>query len=174
MIVCQLRKQPLEVGWAVPPSEVYKINVDGATSVGGLSGVGVVIRDCRGSILVGKSKVLARSYEAEITKALAVEEGVLLARERALHQIILEIDSLAVVQAISTRSSHGEVGTVIQGVLVLLESFCSWKVQHLKRDYNSVAYELAQLAKGSTESQIWNGAKLAILQHLLLANRAKC
>lgn len=134
MTVCQLKKQPPEVGWAAPPPKVYKINVDGAKSVGGLSGVGVVIRDCRGTVLVAKSKVLAGSYEAEITEVLAVEEGVLLASERGLHQIILETDSLAVAQAISTRSSHGEVSIIIQGVLVLLESFSSWKVQHLKRD----------------------------------------
>ena len=51
---------------------------------------------------------MARSYEVETTEALAVKEGVLLARERELHQIILEIDSLAVVQALNTRSSHGE------------------------------------------------------------------
>ena len=85
MTVCQLRKQPPEVGWAAPPPKVYKINVDGATSEGGLSGVGVVICDCRCSVLVAKSKVLAGSYEAEITETLAIEEGVLLARERGLH-----------------------------------------------------------------------------------------
>ena len=62
---------------------------------------------------MAKSKDMAGSYEVEITEALAVKEGVLLARERGLHQIILETDSLAVVQAISTQSSHGEAGTVI-------------------------------------------------------------
>ncbi|XP_075655012.1 uncharacterized protein LOC142625205 [Castanea sativa] len=125
MAVSQLRNQPLEVGWAAPPLEVYKINVAGATSMGGVSGVGVVIRDCRGLVLVVRSKVMAGSYEAEITDSLVVKEGVLLAYERGLHQIILETDSLIVVQAINTRSSHGEVGTVIQGVLVLMESFSS-------------------------------------------------
>ena len=34
---------------------------------------------------MAKSKVLAGSYEAEITETLAIEEGVLLARERGLH-----------------------------------------------------------------------------------------
>lgn len=47
--------------------------------------MGVVIRDCRGSVLVARSKVMAGSYEVEIIKALAVEESVLLARERGLH-----------------------------------------------------------------------------------------
>ncbi|KAL0009846.1 hypothetical protein SO802_004954 [Lithocarpus litseifolius] len=73
-----------------------------------------------------------------------------------------------------TQSSHGEAGTVVQGVLVLLESFSSWKVQHLKRDYNIVAHELAQIAKGSAESQTWEDVEPTMLQHLLLADRAKC
>ena len=37
-----------------------------------------------------------------------------------------------------------------------------------------MAHELAQLAKGSAESQVWDGAEPAILQHLLLADRVKC
>ena len=37
---------------------------------------------------MAKSKDMAGSYEVEITEALAVKEGVLLARERGLHQII--------------------------------------------------------------------------------------
>ena len=135
MIESQLRKQPLEASWAAPPPKIYKINVDGATSVGGLCSVGVVICDCRGTVLVARSKVMAGSYKAKTIEALAVEEGVLLARERGRHKIILETDSLIVVQAIKTKSSHGEARIVIQGVLVLLESFRSWKLQHLKRDY---------------------------------------
>ena len=62
MTESQLRKQPPEAGWAAPPPEVYKINVDGETSVGGLSSVGVVICDCRGTVLVARSKVMAGSY----------------------------------------------------------------------------------------------------------------
>lgn len=112
MTVSQLRKQPPEVSWAAPPLEVYRINVDGTTSVGR-------------PIWCGSSKVMTGSYEAEITEALAVEESVLLARERGLHQIILETNSLVMAQAINTRLSHGELGTVIQRVLILLEFFSS-------------------------------------------------
>ena len=39
------RQQPLDVGWAAPPPDTHKINVDGATSEDGrLSSVGVVIQ----------------------------------------------------------------------------------------------------------------------------------
>ena len=39
-----VKQQAPDVGWAVPPPEIYKINVDGATArFGGWSTVGVVI-----------------------------------------------------------------------------------------------------------------------------------
>ena len=45
-----LSQQSTEVGWAAPPPNTYKINVDGATSKNGKpSSVGVVIRDYRWS-----------------------------------------------------------------------------------------------------------------------------
>ena len=36
-------------------------------------------------------------YEAETTEAFAVEEGILLACERGLNQVVIELDSLLVV-----------------------------------------------------------------------------
>ena len=85
-IVCQLlRQQPPDVGWMAPPPEFYKINVDGATAGGGnLSYAGVVIRDCRGLVVAACSKVLNGAFVVEVTEALAVEEGVRLAKELEL------------------------------------------------------------------------------------------
>ena len=50
---CQIQQQQdSDVGWAAPPPDVYKINVDGATAGNGCrSSVGVVIRDCRGMVV---------------------------------------------------------------------------------------------------------------------------
>ena len=76
-----LRQQPPEVGWSAPPSGLQKINGDGATSEDGRpSGVGVVIRDCRGMVVAASAKVLLAQYGVEVTEALAVEQGILLAQ----------------------------------------------------------------------------------------------
>ena len=73
-VVKLLRQQPPEVGWNAPPSGLHKINVDGATSEDGRpSGVGVVIRDCRGMVVAASAKVLPAQYSVEVTEALAVE-----------------------------------------------------------------------------------------------------
>ena len=91
-------------------------------------------------------------YEAETTEAIAVEEGVLLASERELNQVIIESDSLSVVHAVNTSSNIGELGSIIQGITGLLRAFGSWKMKHLKREYNRVAHELAQIAKAMSGS----------------------
>ena len=161
MIVNQLRQQPPEARWTAPPPGFYKINVDGATDGRrSLSSVGAVIRDCRGMVVAARSKVMNGMYEAETTEAIAVEEGVLLASERELNQVIIESDSLSVVHAVNTSSNIGELGSIIQGITGLLRAFGSWKMKHLKREYNKVAHELAQIAKAMSGSMTSPGVQM--------------
>ena len=46
-------------------------------------------------------------------------------------------------------------------------------MRHLKRDYNRVAHELAQLAKVAGSSQQWRGVEPPMLRQVLLLDRAK-
>ena len=118
--------------------------------------------------------VLNGEYGAAVTEALAVEEEIRLAMEMELQRIIVESDACGVVNAINESNGSGEFGMVIQGSLELLRSFRSWKMRHLKRDYNRAAHELAQLAKSSGSSQQWIGIELPVIWHVLLLDRAKC
>ena len=139
-----LKQQPLDVGWVAPPPDTYKINVDGATAGDrGMSSAGVVIRDSKGMVITAGSKVLNGTYDAEVTEALAVEEGILLAKEMELLQIVVEFDSVVVVKAINANNCNGDIGLVIQGTLDLLQHFMSWKVRHLKRVFNRAAHDLS-------------------------------
>ena len=47
-------------------------------------------------------------------------------------------------------------------------------MRHLKREYNRVAHELAQIAKVAGATQTWEGIDPPMLQRLLLIDRAKC
>ena len=90
-----------------------------------MSSVGVIIRDCEGRVVVARSKVLNGMYEAETIETFAVEEGILLAYERGLNQVVIESDSLSVVQAINTNSIMEELGSIIQGIIGFLRAFGS-------------------------------------------------
>ena len=155
LVVHQIRQRPTDVRWSAPPPGYYKINVDGAIDESRrMSSVGVIIRDCEGRVVVARSKVLNAMYEAETIEAFAVEEGILLAYERGLNQVVIESDSLSVVQAINTNSIMEELGSIIQGIIGFLRAFGSWNLKHLKREFNRATHELAQLAKvtGVTQS----------------------
>ena len=122
-----------EVSWKKPPREVYKINVDGAISEKGRkSSIGVIIRDYKGEAVAGLCKMLPGNFYVTETEALAVEAGVLLAKELGLQQVIFESDSLIVVQRILSKDVSGETGHITQGIPSILEGFSSSQIRLLK------------------------------------------
>ena len=70
--------------------------------------------------MAARSNMLAARYDVEVTKALAIEEGILLVHDMMLSQVIIESDCLAVVLAMNSRSFHGGMGPLIQGAHSLL------------------------------------------------------
>ena len=69
-----------------------------------------------------------------------------------ISQVIIELDAASIVNNINKQLIDGILGHLYQGILALLNSFTSWKIKHLKREYNRAAYELAQLARISEAS----------------------
>ncbi|XP_075658795.1 uncharacterized protein LOC142628624 [Castanea sativa] len=96
-----------------PPPRTFKINVDRVTSENGRSSsVGVAIRDSTGMITAAWCKYLQGQYSVTKTEALAVECGVLLARDMELSHIIIESDALAAFQGILAAEIEGNLGHV--------------------------------------------------------------
>ena len=127
-----------------------------------------------GMVVAAACMVLNGDYGAAVTKAFVVDEGIRLAMEMELQRIIVEFDSIGVVDAINESNCNGEFGMIIQGSLELLRSFRSWKVRLQKRDYNRAVHELAQIAKTSGSSQQWKGIEPSMIRHVLLLDRVKC
>ena len=95
---CWLDPSACEVRWKKPLAGVFKINTDGATADDGRrSSIGVVIRDSKGEVAAALCRVLPGCFLVDETEALAIEAGIMLARELDLHQVIVESDSLLVV-----------------------------------------------------------------------------
>ena len=106
-----------------------------------------------------------------IVEALAIEAGILLAKEMDLHQIIVESDSLSVIQSIFSKDFRGEIGHIFHGILSFLEGFSSWQVQHLKGDYNRVAHELACFTRCHDINQVWRGVSPPVVRNLIHMDR---
>ena len=141
--------------------------MDGATSEDGRpSCIGVIIRDSKSETIAAMCLSLPGQYSSLETETIAVEKGILLAKERLQH-ILLETDTLTVVQSLAAGDKGGSLGHFIQGISENLSFFSIWQINHLRRDCNKVAHELAQFAKHSGTNQVWKGVSPPMVQLLL-------
>ena len=167
-----LPQVPSLTKWSAPPAGFFKINVDGAASDDGKpSSIGVIIRDCQGSPTAASSKVLSSPFSVEITEALALQEGVLLASEMGLSKVIFEGDALSIIQAVNVGNVGGDFGHIIQNIRDLSLSFTWCLLQHLNRNGNRVAHDLAKEARRSGVSQVWKGVVPCVVEILICNER---
>ena len=106
-------------------------------------------------------------YSSLETEIIALENGIILAKEMGLSRVIFELDALTVVQDLHVKEVNGSSGHLYQGIIDLLESFCIWKVCHLYREYNKAAHVLAQFAKCNGINQVWKGSVPGMIQHII-------
>lgn len=85
-------------------------------------------------------------------EAIAVENGIPLARDMKILQVFIELDAESTVNSINERFIDGNLGNLYQGILSLLNCFTSWKIKHGKRQYNRAAHELARLVRNEEAS----------------------
>ena len=78
----------------------------------------------------------------------------MLALEMRISYVIFESGALSIIQAINEGDLGGELGLIIQSIRDISSSFSWCSFQHLKRDGNRVAYELAKAARNTGVSQV--------------------
>jgi len=163
---------PTPTIWKASPSGFFKINVNGtALDDGRPSRIGVIIRDCQGSPIAASSRTLPAAFSAEITEAMALQEGVLLAAEMGISRAIFETDALSTIQATNEGDLGGELGHIIQNIKDISSSFSWCTFQHLKRSGNRATHELAKAARISGVSQVWKGVSPSFVEHVILEER---
>ena len=102
------------------------------------------------------SKRIDLPLQALATEAKAVEEGVLLAWDLSLKDIIVESDAQIVVNSLTEQGQPpSSIHKVIEGTKMGLSCFDSWEMKYVSRDRNSVAHLMARHAKFITDCRIW-------------------
>jgi hypothetical protein len=84
-------------------------------------------------------------------------EGLTLAARLTPGSIILETDCARVAKALQEKEDHSELGFIVAEVKEQAQLLVGWRVAQVRREGNSVAHELAQLARRDVTSEIQVG-----------------
>ena len=145
------------VRWTPPLSDKYKINVDGAVFKDQKAArVGVFIWDCNGQVIATLSKKINAPLGPLDAKAKAVEAGVQFAKDIGIQDVILEGDSLTVLNALCGNTSPPSlVAAVVAGIKVLSCYLRQVEFSHVRRQCNRPAHLLAKHGFGIVDFIAW-------------------
>ncbi|XP_042973060.1 uncharacterized protein LOC122304862 [Carya illinoinensis] len=136
------------VRWHPPPMDFLKLNIDGATfNDQSIAGIGVVLRDHNGEVVVTCSKVEKEVSSVEFIDAIALLRGLQLCVQWGVPKIMLEIDCLILVNALNANfECLTDFEFILQDIRRLIDGFQEVKVVHVNRLGNLVAHRLARHA----------------------------
>lgn len=119
-------------------------------------GIGIVVRDHSGFVIAARGKRMIGTPEPVQAEALGALMAAELSRDLGLPDVILEGDSLLVVQALRKMSPNlSSYGQVIEDTRSILFTRRSWMVNHVKREVNSAAHYLAKDALLFNLDRVW-------------------
>ena len=102
------------------------------------------------------SKRIDLPLQALAMEAEVVEEGVLLAWDLSLKNIIVESDAQMVVNSLVEQGQpSSSIHKVIEGTKMGLICFDSWEMKYINKKSNYVAHLIARYAKFITDCRIW-------------------
>ncbi|XP_059429714.1 uncharacterized protein LOC132163437 isoform X3 [Corylus avellana] len=145
------------VSWKPPVFGRFKVNWDVALDTkNNCMGLCVIVRDHKGLIHAALRKTLNCLHPSAIAEAVGAVRAAEFCCDLGLHYVVLEGDSLIVVQDILASAwnwcAHGQI---VADIRVVLNSRRSWMVMHTKRDANQAAHGLAKQVVRNQMDCVW-------------------
>ncbi|XP_062152086.1 uncharacterized protein LOC133860513 [Alnus glutinosa] len=136
-----------KVRWRPPLPGCLKINWDVARdSLSRSVGIGFIVRDSNGLPYAAGSFSLKTLLDPIVAEALAALRALEFCRSRGYSNIMLEGDSLEVVNSINDSGLNwSRIGPIVSDIKEVLRSFQVWQIGHTKRGGNVVAHKLAKI-----------------------------
>ena len=143
--------------WTALDPSWYKINFDGAIfEKEDKVGLGVVIRNSEGLVMALLSQFVSLPYFVIKVETLAARRALELAVEIGIDKVILEGDSVVLMQNLKTgTNSLAQFSHIANDVLFLASYFSDLKFSHVSRFYNKAAHSLARRAPLSSPLSVW-------------------
>ncbi|GJN10368.1 hypothetical protein PR202_ga28456 [Eleusine coracana subsp. coracana] len=155
--------------WIPPSSGWAKVNVDGAfSSDTRRGGVGVIIRDKRGAVILTAWRVIFQAASAEEVETLACTEGLNMATEWVRDRVVLESDCSELVRALERKGTpRSNLCFQLDEIRRLCNRLPGVEFRAIRREQNCVAHELAQLAKRTTHTAMWRARSPCCIEQLV-------
>ncbi|XP_059429029.1 uncharacterized protein LOC132162828 [Corylus avellana] len=166
-------RQPARDKWQVPDLGALKLNWDTALDTRKKRmGVGIVVRNHDGEVLLTKCMVQDHITDPTIAEAIAARASVELVRQLGFQSVIFEGDSLVVVKALSSEDRcWSQFGMLIEETKIILRSCGSWEVCHIRRAANEVAHRISKLALTLNETHVWEESVPLCIREIVMAER---
>lgn len=168
----QVRPTPPKT-WKPPPSNFLKCNWDAAIDTGGKRmGVGLVVRNHEGEVIAAKCFTKPFVTDPMTAEAVGAWSAAQFVRQLGMDQIILEGDSLGVVQSLQGEgNSWAMAGQMLDDVKITLGSCRAWQVRHVRREANSAADRLAKHALSLNGEHQWRLSIPICIHEIVLAEK---
>ena len=121
-----------------------------------MSDVGLVVQDINSLVLASYAKKIHQSFKAVEIESMAAATALTFAKDLGFQHIILEGDSLEVIQALWDKTKTlTPTGLLLEDVRSLSQNFDLLLYSHTKRDGNAVAHSLAKYALRIPDFLAW-------------------
>ncbi|XP_057539176.1 uncharacterized protein LOC130817471 [Amaranthus tricolor] len=141
--------------WCPPHEGWVKINFDAHVGVGLYRGLGVVIRDDNGKLLIAGVRRVNSNWSVEMCEAATAMFGVELAVRFRYRYVQLEGDSLTVVRAIENRvEGFSPIHLIYDDIFYLCTSFLDFGCSFVSRNDNTLAHLVAKWDSGAANEKI--------------------
>lgn len=132
--------------WRPPPPGKLKVNIDASYNKNRKIGTaGIIVRNHLGDVVSGHTKKFPICSPL-LAEACALREGVVLALNLGMENVLFESDSLMLIKACRREEVNGEVQNLVADILYMKQAFQSCGFTWVARSGNGVAHLLASLA----------------------------
>jgi ribonuclease HI len=148
----------LREGGKKPPEGFFKLNIDASFDEnGGCGSTGAIIRDNSGAMIAAASSFIPHLMDAPMAEAYALKEGLMLAQYIGVNRLIVQSDCIEEVEIMRdggfTANSAAAIYDECTAIWIGLQEI---SIEHLGRDANQVAHELARQAMVTKVNCIWD------------------
>ncbi|XP_075657869.1 uncharacterized protein LOC142627867 [Castanea sativa] len=146
-----------KVRWKPPDVSLVKINFDGTIfREENRSGIGVVIQNHIGAILVSLAQTVSTALQPAEIEAIAATRALEFGHELGLTEAVLEGDSELIINSLKARDATvALVEPLIQDAIIFSCLFTKLQYSHCRRDGNKLAHSLARFSIHVFDYTVW-------------------